>query len=96
MLPGRRRFEIQLSSKSGPIDVFLIQDPSAPNAAGGPLPVDPMSVADTDTDMLMRPFDFAPTDPYVFDHLKNTHHPHDGPSDYYGFNSDVFNVFNLK
>ncbi len=27
MPPGRRRYEIQLASKSGPIDVFLIQDP---------------------------------------------------------------------
>lgn len=54
--------------------------------------MDPTSVADTDNDLLMRPFNFPPTDPYVFD-LKNQH---DGPSDYYGFNSDVFNVFNLK
>jgi hypothetical protein len=29
MPPGQRRFEVQLSSKSGPIDVFLIQDPNA-------------------------------------------------------------------
>lgn len=29
MPPGQRRYEVQLSSKSGPIDVFLIQDPSA-------------------------------------------------------------------
>lgn len=28
MPPGQRRYEVQLSSKSGPIDVFLIQDPS--------------------------------------------------------------------
>jgi len=25
-MPGRRRYEIQLTSRSGPIDVFLIQD----------------------------------------------------------------------
>ena len=29
MPPGQRRYEVQLSSKSGPIDVFLIQDPAA-------------------------------------------------------------------
>jgi hypothetical protein len=92
MLPGSRRFEIQLSSKTGPIDVFLIQDPSAPTSTNHL--VDPMSVADTDGDLLMRPFDFAPTDNYVFD-LKAPSHT-EAPTDYYGFNSDMFNVFNLK
>lgn len=29
MPPGQRRYEVQLSSKSGPIDVFLIQDPKS-------------------------------------------------------------------
>jgi hypothetical protein len=29
MPPGQRRYEVQLSSKSGPIDVFLIQDPTS-------------------------------------------------------------------
>lgn len=28
MPPGQRRYEVQLSSKSGPIDVFLIQEPN--------------------------------------------------------------------
>lgn len=32
MPPGQRRYEVQLSSKSGPIDVFLIQDPVACSA----------------------------------------------------------------
>ncbi len=31
MPPGQRRYEVQLSSKSGPIDVFLIQDPVTNN-----------------------------------------------------------------
>lgn len=33
MPPGQRRYEVQLSSKSGPIDVFLIQDPAACSSA---------------------------------------------------------------
>jgi hypothetical protein len=32
MPPGQRRYEVQLSSKSGPIDVFLIQDPTTTTA----------------------------------------------------------------
>lgn len=31
MPPGQRRYEVQLSSKSGPIDVFLIQEPTNTN-----------------------------------------------------------------
>lgn len=35
MPPGRRRYEIQLTSRSGPIDVFLIQDNPAHSASYG-------------------------------------------------------------
>ena len=31
MPPGQRRYEVQLSRKSGPIDVFLIQEPTNTN-----------------------------------------------------------------
>jgi hypothetical protein len=104
MLPGRRRFEIQLSSKSGPIDVFLIQEAAATASAHDVNLADPLSL-DTDGDLLLKPFDFAPTDPYVFGGDKGG-----GPADFYGtssvhghhqtpqhsFNSDVFNVFSLS
>ena len=33
MPPGQRRYEVQLSSKSGPIDVFLIQEPNTTTTA---------------------------------------------------------------
>ena len=35
MPPGQRRYEVQLASKSGPIDVFLIQDPTAVGSKSG-------------------------------------------------------------
>lgn len=40
---------------------------------------------------MMKHFDFAAEDPYNFD-LKPLS---DGAGDFYGFPSDVFNVFNL-
>lgn len=43
------------------------------------------------SDAMMRHFDFPSEDPYQFD-LKPLS---DGATDYYGFPSDVFNVFNL-
>lgn len=36
MPPGQRRYEVQLSSKSGPIDVFLIQDPTVTAGSANP------------------------------------------------------------
>lgn len=38
MPPGRRRYEIQLSSRSGPIDVYLIQDNPAGTSSIDPNP----------------------------------------------------------
>ena len=91
-----------MSSKTGPIDVYLIQDPAAAQ------PNDPLSsttslpsftnttnikaIAEPDqSDSMMKHFDFAAEDPYNFD-LKPLS---DGAGDFYGFPSDVFNVFNL-
>lgn len=94
MPPGRRRYEIQLTSRTGPIDVFLIQDNPTPPLA----PVLPNHVASsalddegegtmlegtTPDEMLLKHFQL-PSDPYNFE-LK----PGEGISDLYGF-SDVF------
>lgn len=94
MPPGRRRFEIQLSSRTGPIDVFLIQDandhPSSDSlhsngVADGAGP-DGLAMADGNLDeSLLKHFDF-PQESYNFE-LK----PGEGIQDLYGFNDDVFN-----
>lgn len=93
-----RRYEIHLSSKSGPIDVYLIQDPAAAANPNDPLSstrviiLHTVAIAEPDqSDSMMKHFDFAAEDPYNFD-LKPLS---DGAGDFYGFPSDVFNVFNL-
>lgn len=51
-----------------------------------------MAEADPNEALMMKHFDFPPSeDPYHFD-LKPLS---DGTTDYYGFPSDVFNVFNI-
>ena len=98
MTPGRRRYEIQLTSRSGPIDVFLIQDNAIPapaaNANASTLPpstaLDSAPATDVNDgtllageDVLLKHFQL-PSDPYNFE-LK----PGEGIGDLYGF-ADMF------
>lgn len=96
MPPGRRRYEIQLTSRTGPIDVFLIQDNPAPpqapvlpnhttttSSALDDMPERGVMLEDTPDEMLMKHFQL-PSDPYNFE-LK----PGEGIGDLYGF-ADVF------
>lgn len=87
MPPGRRRYEIQLCSRNGPIDVFLIQD-----AQDHPSSDSTHAAADFGDDAcLLKHFDFAgapgPEGPYNFE-LK----PGEGVTDLYGFDDDVFST----
>lgn len=100
MPPGRRRYEIQLTSRTGPIEVFLIQDtpigtsqrPSAEGPAAQQPPNSALtSTADINESALLVAADEAllknfnlPSDPYTFE-LKNN----EGISDLYGF-TDMF------
>ena len=70
MIPGKRRYEIQLSSKSGPIDVFLIQDLQASEP----------EVGESTFENAALPLDFQPNI-YNFD-LQD----HEGPNDMYEIN----------
>lgn len=84
MPPGRRRYEIQLTSRAGPIDVFLIQDQPIVNNTAPRLD----SLADSELltgheDVLLKHFQL-PSDPYNFE-LK----PGEGIGDLYGF-ADMF------
>lgn len=88
MPSGRRRYEIQLTSRSGPIDVFLIQDQPLPLTATNSVvtssvPASEMaaesSLLATHDDMLLKHF-HLPSDPYNFE-LK----PGEGIGDLYGF-----------
>lgn len=91
MPPGRRRYEIQLTSRSGPIDVFLIQDhpaapPTASVAPARPQPdiVDSnLLVGGGQDESLMKHFQL-PSDPYNFEMKAG-----EGIADFYGF-SDMF------
>lgn len=90
MPPGRRRYEIQLTSRSGPIDVFLIQDhPTAPSATTAPAQpqadiVDSnLLIGGGQDESLMKHFQL-PSDPYNFEMKAG-----EGIADFYGF-SDMF------
>lgn len=93
MPPGRRRYEIQLTSRTGPIDVFLIQDNPigtniAPPTSGliDSLPTTDVNDSELLTahdDSLLKHFQL-PSDPYNFE-LK----PGEGIGDLYGF-PDMF------
>lgn len=93
MPPGRRRFEIQLSSRTGPIDVFLIQDANEhPSSDALNQPThSAVGMQETDLDeALLRHFEF-PQESYNFE-MK----PNEGIHDLYTLNpDDVFNsMFN--
>lgn len=90
MAPGRRRHEIQLSSRAGPIDVFLIQDANEPSSEASMhsthLAQQPGDLDET----LLKHFDFPQDGGYNYE-LKAD----EGVHDLYGFDDDVFNsMFN--
>lgn len=96
MAPGQRRYEVQLSSKSGPIDVFLIQDPNAANEATSSQAsngANSESLADAThfhTAEMLKPFDI-PVDAFAFEMKAD-----EGAADLYGLGgaaADVYNVF---
>lgn len=93
MPPGRRRYEIQLTSRSGPIDVFLIQDNPVASNALPPSGLDSLPTTDMNDSELLTGHDDAllkhfqlPSDPYNFE-LK----PGEGIGDLYGF-PDMFST----
>jgi hypothetical protein len=97
-----KRYEVHLSSKSGAIDVYLIQDPAAgcnqpvsPNdsLSSSPCLYNSLAIAELDpTETTLKHFEFPVEEPYDFDLRPLS----DGAGDYYGFPSDVFNVFNMS
>lgn len=101
MPPGQRRYEVQLSSKSGAIDVFLIQDPgntgtssASYNNSSNSNSSDSNNAKNTHfhASEMLKPFDI-PMDAFAFE-LKAD----EGASDLYGGVgngiSDVYSVFN--
>lgn len=95
MPPGRRRYEIQLSSRTGPIDVFLIQDandhPSSEHSMHSSFDCNEPSLGLDDG--LLKHFEFPPEGANYNFELK----PDEGVHDLYGFDEDVFNsMFNVK
>lgn len=88
MAPGCRRYEIQLTSRSGPIDVFLIQD--NPSTLPPPPPISAPSETSTDPSLIIGNDDVfmkhlvMPGDPYNFE-MKGG----EGIGDLYGF-GDMF------
>lgn len=92
MPPGQRRYEVQLSSKSGPIDVFLIQDPNAANGvpntnASESSLHDPSHFHSAE---MLKPFDI-PVDAFAFEMKAD-----EGAADLYGLGAagaDMYNVF---
>ena len=93
MPPGQRRYEVQLSSKSGPIDVFLIQDPNATSAASSAHHATESSLHDPShfhAAEMLKPFDI-PVDAFAFEMKAD-----DGAADLYGLGAsgaDMYNVF---
>lgn len=99
MPPGQRRYEVQLSSKSGPIDVFLIQDPitagsnnTASNSSSANQPPN-TSISSKNTHHfhaaeMLKHFDI-PMDAFAFEMKAD-----EGAADLYGGGSvDVYSVF---
>lgn len=90
MSPGKRRYEIQLSSKNGPIDVFIIQDINLQKEAEPDISVfgsfDSNPVNDT-----IKQLDFQ--SPMYDYELKD----HEGPNDLYEMNEMLnMHLFNLS
>jgi hypothetical protein len=92
MPPGQRRYEVQLSSKSGPIDVFLIQDPNTASSSSNSKATeaslhDPSHFHSAE---MLKPFDI-PVDAFAFEMKAD-----EGAADMYGLGAagaDMYNVF---
>lgn len=93
MPPGQRRYEVQLSSKSGPIDVFLIQDQNTNNTTNNneqnhpnnnnnstPTTLNNNNTTHFSESEIIRPFGIS-LDAFAFD-MKND----EGASDIFGIN----------
>jgi len=92
MPPGQRRYEVQLSSKSGPIDVFLIQDPNATstNSTASATETSLHDPSHFHTAEMLKPFDI-PVDAFAFEMKAD-----EGAADLYGLGAagaDMYNVF---
>ena len=97
MPPGQRRYEVQLSSKSGPIDVFLIQEPSNTgnhtnynnnNTSHLPATTTNKNTTHFHASEMLKHFDI-PIDAFTFEMKAD-----EGAVDLYGSGSvDVYSVF---
>lgn len=87
MQPGKRRYEIQLQSKSGPIDVFLIQDIKYASISSQQSAAAAADMA-SEHDLLLKHFDLT-SDQYVFDNAAEK-----GAGDM-SFNDVFANVFSM-
>ena len=98
MPPGQRRYEVQLSSKSGPIDVFLIQDPNSTGSTentGGISNSTGTSAGSSSNSTathfhaaeMLKHFDI-PMDAFAFEMKAD-----EGVADLYGGGVDVYSVF---
>lgn len=101
MPPGQRRYEVQLSSKSGPIDVFLIQEPSSHTTTNNNTTHShhhPSTTTTTNKNTthfhaseMLKHFDI-PLDAFTFEMKAD-----EGAVDLYGNGSvDVYNVFDNR
>ena len=98
MPPGQRRYEVQLSSKSGPIDVFLIQDPvnnhtTYNNNSNNSNTNNSKNTHFHEAEMLKH-FEIPPMESFGFEMKED-----EGVADLYGLDStnntvDVYSVFN--
>ena len=91
MPQGKRRYEVQLQSKTGPIDVFLIQDIKLAHDASTSFSkqigmIDDNSSDPSETDLLKH-FDMT-SDHYQFDMKEHANND-------FAFNDVFDNVFNL-
>lgn len=97
MPPGQRRYEVQLSSKSGPIDVFLIQDPSGNGSS------ETAGITNSSATSTAAPSNSTATHFHAAEMLKHFDIPMDafafemkadeGAADLYGGGVDVYSVF---
>lgn len=100
MADGKRRHEIQMTSKSGPIDVFLIQDPqqisvqeesgpSAGTAEGSTSAMTTVAGMDDSADTILKHLEFPSSEVYEYEMRAPTE---DHPSHLYEY-PDVMNIF---
>lgn len=89
MPQGKRRYEVQLQSKTGPIDVFLIQDIKLAHDASTSVSKQIKSISSLDPSEsdLLKHFDMT-SDHYPFDMKEQANND-------FAFNDVFDNVFNL-